>query len=163
MLHLLISSNSTIGQLRVNGDKPFGARDATPDNPATIDQASVDTGTSLIWLSEGPVKNYWSTVDKAIVNAEGYWQAPCDAKLPDLGIYIGDSGKDPKDERWVKIPGDHLRFGQPLEGNFCIGGLQKVQKPGQVNILGALFLNSYYGIFDQTTDPARFGWAPIKV
>ncbi|KAL4731906.1 hypothetical protein ACLX1H_000902 [Fusarium chlamydosporum] len=128
-------------------------------------KAIADTGTSLIWLPSDINEAYYSQVKGAKVDkAAGGWVFPCDTKLPDFTINIGDSNKG------VTVPGDYMNFA-PLEGPkpvgsgrkarrsdgsshsaTCFGGLQS-SSDSNLNIIGDIALKAAFVVFDADKTP----------
>ncbi|KAF2154806.1 acid protease [Myriangium duriaei CBS 260.36] len=109
-----------------------------------------DTGTSLMYLSPKIVALYYAKVSGAF-NSEsaGGWVFPCSAKLPAFQITIGTGEFD--------IGGTNLNAGL-VEGQWCFGGLQSDEGVGG-NLLGDVFLRAVFTVWDQSTTPARLGFA----
>lgn len=101
-------------------------------------------------MTDAVVSAYYSQVSGAQNTADGY-TFPCSATLPSLGVRIGASS-------YATIPGRLLNF-QTYSGSSCYGALQSVGA-GSQQILGDVFFNAYYGIFD--AGQPRFGFAAIK-
>ena len=89
-------------------------------NGQTIDipngKAIVDTGTSLMLVSDEMLIGYWNQVPDAQLSQEvGGVIFPCDSQLPDLQVAIGDSYV-------ATIPGEGLNFsnvGRDSTGTSC--------------------------------------------
>lgn len=87
-------------------------------------------------------------------NAGGY-TFPCSeaSNLPDFTIYISGVG--------FTIPGANINYA-PTDGSgvTCFGGLQSNAEIG-MNILGDLFINNFYVVFDFESEsaPSRVGFA----
>ncbi|KAM0316768.1 hypothetical protein ACHAPQ_011206 [Fusarium lateritium] len=124
-----------------------------------------DTGTSLIWLPEKVNKAYYAQVEGAKEDeTAGGYVFPCDTKLPDFTINIGDTG--------ITVPGSYMNFA-PLEGpeptepgkevkttktspGSCFGGLQS-SGSSDLNILGDIALKAAFVVFD--AEKTRIGFA----
>lgn len=111
-----------------------------------------DTGTTLILMSDSVVSNYYNAVSGASYDsAQGGYTFPCSATLPTLSIAIGSSG-------YATIPSSLMNFTPVSSGSStCFGSLQSVGSGSQA-ILGDVFFNAYYGVFDASGP--RFGYAP---
>lgn len=73
----------------------------------------LDTGTSILLLSDEVVKAYYEQVEGSRLDREiGGMVFPCDANLPDLGIVISDSYT-------ATIPGSLMIFSEAgSDGKF---------------------------------------------
>ncbi len=113
-----------------------------------------DTGTTLLYLPEDIVENYWLTVPGAVLYV-WYWVFlfPCGTKLPDFSYKVEGS--------MVTVPGDYLDYGfiGTIEDvRYCYGGLQSSFVLGGFNIHGDMGLKSSLVVFDQGN--MRLGFAP---
>ncbi|KAJ6256488.1 Penicillopepsin [Drechslerella dactyloides] len=111
--------------------------------------AIADTGTTLLLMSNSIVKKYYSKVKGAkLDNTQGGYTFPCNTKLNDLTVTVGDGQ--------ATIPGKYLNYAPVSEGSStCFGGLQGYD--GNMYIYGDIFLKAFYSIFDFGN--TRFGWA----
>ncbi|KAI1619938.1 aspergillopepsin I [Exophiala viscosa] len=107
--------------------------------------AIIDTGTSLMLVSDELVVAYWDTVQGAQVNAEaGGVIFPCNADLPDVQVAIGD--------HLATVSGANMNFASVGSDSqtgqqFCFGGLQSNQGL-EFSIYGDVFLRSQFVVFD---------------
>ncbi|UNI16378.1 hypothetical protein JDV02_002814 [Purpureocillium takamizusanense] len=114
----------------------------------------VDTGTTLMYVPENIVDQYWLPIPGAIL----YWWSwaylfPCDTKLPDFAYKVEGS--------MVTIPGEYLDHGfiGTLEGvRLCYGGLQSNRPLRGFSIHGDVALKSSLVVFDEGN--MRLGFAP---
>ncbi|KAL5114031.1 Aspartic protease snp2 [Pleosporales sp. CAS-2024a] len=118
---------------------------------AAINNAILDTGTTLILVDDSVVSNYYSQVNGAqLDNSQGGYTFPCDATLPDFAISVG--GVD------QTVPGQYINFA-PADGNTCFGGIQSNAGIGN-SIFGDVFLKSKYIVFDMNDNATpRAGFA----
>ncbi|KAI9724079.1 MAG: hypothetical protein M1812_000798 [Candelaria pacifica] len=109
-----------------------------------------DTGTSLILLNDAVVAAYYAQVPNASMNKQaGGYTFPCNTKLPDLGIGIGDTYT-------ATISGNLINFGN-VGGGACFGGVQG-NSAGDLQILGDVMFKSQFVVFD--AGQGRVGFAP---
>ncbi|EOA87041.1 uncharacterized protein SETTUDRAFT_135600 [Exserohilum turcica Et28A] len=93
-------------------------------NPQGSD-AIADTGTSLLLVDQQVAEAFYSQVKGAQLNAQvGGFIFPCNTKLPDMSVAIGDS-------YMAKIPGSQLNFAPVDRANTtCFGSVQGNQGAG---------------------------------
>ncbi|KAK2598101.1 hypothetical protein QQS21_005732 [Conoideocrella luteorostrata] len=109
-------------------------------------QATVDTGTSLLFLPDPLVSRYWSSVPGArnTSRVSGAYKFPCNETqhLPDLLFKL------PSTEHVLSIPGQYLDYG-PVETDpsFCWGGMQSAENM-KVTVLGDVMLKAVFVVFD---------------
>ncbi|OAA46306.1 endothiapepsin-like protein [Metarhizium rileyi] len=109
-------------------------------------QATVDTGTSLLFLPEPLVSRYWVDVPgvKKSDLLSGVYEFPCEGAqgLPDLLFKL------PKTEHVIRIPGPYLNYG-PLnkDPSLCWGGLQSSEGL-DATVLGDVMLKAIFVAFD---------------
>ncbi|KIX08226.1 uncharacterized protein Z518_02882 [Rhinocladiella mackenziei CBS 650.93] len=109
-------------------------------------KAIIDTGTSLMLVSDEMLVAYWTTVDGAQLSTDaGGIIFPCNTALPDLQVAIGDS-------YLATISGDGMNFANvgtdtQTGEEFCFGGLQSNQGLS-FSIYGDVFFKSQFVVFD---------------
>jgi len=114
--------------------------------PDASGSAIADTGTSLMIVDPAVVQMYWSQVNGAQNNdATGGIVFPCDSKLPDFQVAVGDT-------YMATIPGTLMNFAragtdQNTGTPFCFGGLQSNGGSG-LQIYGDVFFKSQFVVFD---------------
>ncbi|KAK6532057.1 Type I transmembrane sorting receptor [Orbilia ellipsospora] len=115
--------------------------------------AVLDTGTTLLFMSDQVVKNYYSKVSNSqYVAAQGGWTYPCSVTLPDLYVPFGNS--------FAKIPGTYLKYATlDSAGTTCFGALQSLGtgNSGLPYIYGDIFFKANYAVFDMQN--GRVGFA----
>lgn len=123
--------------------------------------AIMDTGTSLMVMSDDIVVPYYSQVTGAVNGTSGY-VFPCESKLPSFTVRVGSDGV-------FTVPAEYMNFGLASSvnttilasrsedtipsnstDNICYGSLQSSQTSGEdsLNILGGAFLKSTFVVFD---------------
>ncbi|EXJ94234.1 aspergillopepsin I [Capronia coronata CBS 617.96] len=112
-------------------------------------RAILDTGTSLMLVSDDMLVAYWNTVDGAQLSQEaGGVIFPCNTALPDLQVAIGNS-------HLATVKGDGMNFAEvgtdtQTGTDFCFGGLQSNQGL-PFSIYGDVFFKSQFVVFDGST------------
>ncbi|RDA82674.1 putative aspartyl protease [Ophiocordyceps camponoti-leonardi (nom. inval.)] len=131
--------NNSQGFWQFTSDK-FAVGDGQPQQSTAGAQAIADTGTTLILADSNIVKGYYSQVEGAQVDKSvGGFTVPCDAKLPDLMLAVGDN--------MARVGGDQMNFAPIEEGSTsCFGGMQAVP-PGTMGIYGDIFFKSNFVAF----------------
>lgn len=118
-------------------------------------QATVDTGTSLLFLPSPLASRYWAAVPGVTKEGElsGACKFPCAGAqdLPDLLFKL------PKTEHVIRIPGPYLNYGPvPEEPTLCWGGMQSSEDM-DVTVLGDVMLKAIFVAFD--VEKNRIGFA----
>ncbi|KAH7395084.1 aspartic peptidase domain-containing protein [Phaeosphaeria sp. MPI-PUGE-AT-0046c] len=129
------------------GDKVF-------ENPQASD-AIADTGTSLLLVDQQVADAYYSQVRGAQLNAQvGGFIYPCQSKLPDLSVAIGDT-------HMAKIPGNQITFAAVDKANTtCFGGVQGNQGAG-LQIFGDTMFKAQFVAFNGGNQSLGFGQKPL--
>ena len=113
-------------------------------------QATLDTGTSLMFLPDPLASRYWLSVpgvrtSRSSDGLGGAYMFPCDQArlLPDLLFKLPGS-----DNRIIRVPGQYLNYG-PLESepSYCWGGMQSAREL-DVTVLGDVMLKAVIVAFD---------------
>ncbi|KAL1633813.1 hypothetical protein SLS56_002692 [Neofusicoccum ribis] len=121
--------------------KSFAIDGQKVDNP-TGNDAIADTGTSLLLVDDNVAQQYYSKVQGAVndPNAGGFTY-PCDAKLPDMAVAIGDN-------YMAVIPGDQVTFAAVDQANTtCFGGVQGNQG-SSLQIYGDTMFKAQFVVFN---------------
>ena len=117
-------------------------------------RATIDTGTTLMFLPDVLSNMYWFSipgmrVDPRLSNAYTF---PCNIakNLPALKFKL------PKTQHVLTIPGPYLNYG-PVEGDtdYCWGGMQSADGL-DVTILGDIMLKAVFVAFDLDTNRVGF-------
>jgi len=117
--------------------------------------AILDTGTSLLMMSDKAVRTYWNQVPGAGYSADQLaYIFPCNSTLPDLILKIGGgSGAS-----MATVPGQFMNYGATnSDGSICYGALQSRGSAG-MNIYGDVFFKANFVVFDK--GKMRVGVAP---
>lgn len=102
--------------------------------------AIADTGTSLLVVDDNVAQAYYSKVQGAQNDANaGGFTFPCDAKLPDLSVAMGDSYQ-------AVIPGSEITFAN-VDQQTCFGAVQGNGGQG-LQIFGDTMFKAQYVVFD---------------
>jgi len=125
--------------------------------------AVVDTGSSLWMVPDTMARAYWAQVP-GTKNSGGNFVFPCNAKLPDVKVYIGN--------KHVVVPGENMNYQKPkgLSGGKCLGGISGMTiKKGATSakmpfaLFGDVFLKSVYTVFEHKPGQSpRLGFASGK-
>lgn len=130
----------------VDVDNSQGFWAFTPDDS---DAGIADTGTTLMYLGDDTVSNYYQQVSGAQQD-QGLYVFDCSTELPDYTVTI--SGTQ------FTVPGSNMNMGDDGNGN-CLGGIQSDDQIGQA-IYGDVFLKSVFAVFDLGTQGSpRLGFA----
>lgn len=131
--------------------------------------AIADTGTSLLYLPEQVVEDYYSQTGASYDSSQGGYTFDCSEDIPDITINIGGYN--------AVVPGSFIKYAPLWESspskfmqflpNFnctnafvflaCFGGIQSSAKIG-FSIFGDVFLKSQFVVFDGSPSP-RLGFA----
>lgn len=132
----------------------FAVGDQKFDNPGAS-QAIADTGTSLLLVDQAVAEAYYSKVQGAQLNQQvGGFIYPCDAKLPDISVAVGDSGA------MATIPGNQVNFATVDQANTtCFGGVQGNQGAG-LQIYGDTLFKAQLVAFNGGNQSLGFGAKP---
>lgn len=137
-------------------------------------EAIVDTGTTLLYLPDNVVDDYYDRVSSASYNNDqGGYTFPCGTTLPSITLTIGSYS--------AVVPGPFIQYApidkasqsefagieMPKQGSWvctdvicllaCFGGIQSNTGIG-FSILGDIFLKSQFVVFDGSDSP-RLGFA----
>ncbi|KAM0469972.1 hypothetical protein ACHAPX_010227 [Trichoderma viride] len=118
-------------------------------------KATIDTGTTLMFLPDNLASGYWFTVpgmkmDQRLANAFTF---PCEVAkdLPNLMLKI------PGSDRTLTIPGSYLNYGPvEIDPSYCWGGMQSAEDLS-VTVIGDIMLKALYLAFD--LERGRVGFA----
>nr|AAQ73634.1 endothiapepsin-like protein [Epichloe festucae] len=123
-------------------------------------QATIDTGTSLMFLPDPLASRYWLSIPGVQSSASPLSKAymfPCSQadSLPDLLFKL------PSTEHVLRIPGTYLNYG-PINSDpsLCWGGMQSAQDM-DVTVLGDVMLKAVFVAFD--VDKNKIGLANKKL
>lgn len=131
----------------------FSVNGKVVNNPGAS-QAIADTGTSLLLVDQNVAEAYYSQVKGAQLNAQvGGFIYPCNTKLPDMAVAIGDS-------YMAKIPGNQITFATVDKANTtCFGGIQGNQGAG-LQIYGDTMFKAQLVAFNGGNQSVGFGEKP---
>lgn len=115
------------------------------------DTGVMDTGTSLLLISDDAVTAYYANVPSAqFSDADGAWEFDCGETLPDFSMTF--SGYK------ATVPGSYLTYAT-ISDSTCYGGIQS-RGNLDFSLFGDIFLKSQYVVYDMTTGSPRLGLAP---
>ncbi|KAI3324383.1 acid protease [Xylariaceae sp. AK1471] len=124
------------------GSEQFAVDGGNAQTSVAGNQAIADTGTTLLLADPAVASAYYQQVQGAQNDTQqGGFTIPCDAKLPDLQLAVGDSAM-------ATIKGADLNFA-PVDANgqTCFGGLQAGQSGG-LQVYGDIFFKSNFVVFN---------------
>ncbi|GAM90331.1 hypothetical protein ANO11243_083740 [Dothideomycetidae sp. 11243] len=127
-----------------------GAYSINGQSGSSIGSAIADTGTTLLYVPDDAVNDYYSNIGSA-QNSDQYggYIFDCSETLPDFSVRIGSGTST--------VPGSYINFQDNGDGT-CFGGLQSNDGIG-LTIFGDIFLKSQLVVFDQTQGSPRLGFA----
>ncbi|KAG6148039.1 hypothetical protein E4U28_005426 [Claviceps purpurea] len=122
-------------------------------------QATLDTGTSLMFLPDALASRYWHSIPGVRGNStlSLAYKFPCAqaSTLPDLMFKL------PGTEHVIRVPGPYLNYGTiDSEPGYCWGGMQSALSLG-VSVLGDVMLKAIFVVFDVQNN--RIGLANKKL
>lgn len=156
------SSTFTFGHYTAPDDKDFTWLDADPKSlwwdislNRTFMQgswfeapfkATLDTGTSLMFLPNSHVLRYWASVPGSRMGTwereEKAYMFPCNlTSLPELAFDLGGGHE-------IHVPGKMMNFTADEDSGFCWGGLQSESSFPMDGLLGDVFLHAVHAAFD---------------
>ncbi|KAI9726246.1 MAG: Type I transmembrane sorting receptor [Cirrosporium novae-zelandiae] len=108
---------------------------------STVSEYSiVDTGTTLIYVSDTIVNAYYKKVTGSEYDrSEEAYVFPCSADLPDLVLGFGTYKST--------VPGEYLNYAS-LGSGYCYGGIQSNSGLG-LSIFGDVWIKSQYVVFNK--------------
>ncbi|TLD04220.1 uncharacterized protein PgNI_12138 [Pyricularia grisea] len=142
----------------------YAIGNATASNLTTAYMTGVvDTGTTLMYLDQPIVQEYYSNIAGSRYDANlTAWLFPCNQKkpLPDFSFGVGDA----PDVTLITVPGRY--FNWSVHDNVtweCYGGLQEAYdyKGGKLSLFGSVAMKAAYIIFEDNRPASepRIGWA----
>ncbi|RBA21792.1 hypothetical protein FPRO05_00141 [Fusarium proliferatum] len=118
----------------------------------TVGEVLVDCGTSLVYLPEAVVNDYYSHIKGYKLLEGGSRTFPCNSTIPDFHFKI--------DSTTLSIPGRDVNYTvyDPAE-RTCVGAIQ-TQLNSKYSVLGNLFMRNYYVVHSQEEATPKLGFAP---
>jgi hypothetical protein len=147
-----VAANTTLGFWAVTVDS-MRVGDSGPSLGAT--EGIVDTGTTLLLMSQDVVEAYYGQVPSAQFDPRNMgFMFDCNAELPSLHFSIGAAD--------FEIPGELINFA-PVDmlGRGCFGGLQTRPDEIPFDILGDVFLKAVFTVFHGGNQQLGFAKKPI--
>ncbi|SPJ86889.1 probable aspartic proteinase precursor [Fusarium torulosum] len=124
---------------------------AFTDSKKTIGEVIVDSGTSLVYLPEAVVKDYYSHIKGYELQQGGSYTFPCNSDIPDF--HFKTAGMT------LSIPGRDVNYTtyDPTRG-ICAGGITTLLNK-RYSVLGNLFMKNYYVVHSQEKATPELGFA----
>ncbi|KAI1059097.1 hypothetical protein LB507_004158, partial [Fusarium sp. FIESC RH6] len=117
----------------------------------TIGEVIVDSGTSLVYLPEAVVNDYYSHIKGYKLTDGRSHTFPCNGTIPDF--HFKTEGMT------LTIPGRDVNYTiYDPNVNTCAGGIT-TQLNGKYSVLGNLFMKNYYVIHSQEETTPKLGFA----
>ncbi|KAK6508892.1 Type I transmembrane sorting receptor [Arthrobotrys musiformis] len=116
--------------------------------------AVLDTGTTLLLMSEKVVKNYYSKVPSSVYDIKrGGWVFPCSSTIPELQVPFGDAFAIISPKYMI-----HTTFTSQSKELLCFGSLQSLGETRShlPYIYGDSFFKANYVIFDMKNSKVGF-------
>ncbi len=123
---------------------------------ATPKEVIVDTGTTILFISDEAVDTYFEKVPGANYSSQEYgYLVPCNQTPPDLTIELGDKAGNTVS---TTIPGEYIIYAH-VSDEMCYAGVQSLGAFTSLEgILGDIFLKSSFSVFD--IGKKKYGIAP---
>jgi aspergillopepsin I len=124
---------------------------AFTDGKETVGEVIVDSGTSLVYLPEAVVKDYYSHIKGYKFQEGGSHTFPCNSDIPDF--HFKTAGMT------LSIPGRDVNYTtyDPTRG-ICAGGITTLLNK-RYSVLGNLFMKNYYVVHSQEKATPELGFA----
>ena len=114
------------------------------------DRGVMDTGTSLLLLSNDTASQYYAKVSSAAWNSvDQAWEYDCSETLPDFSMSFSGYA--------AIVPGSYINYAN-IDSTKCYGGIQP-RGDLSFSLFGDIFLKSQYVVYDQTAGNPRLGLA----
>lgn len=116
-----------------------------------IGDVIIDSGTSLIYLPDSVVKDYYSHIKGYKLQEEGSYTFPCNATIPDLKFKIENTA--------LTVPGRAINYTvYDPDQRICAGAVNP-QLNMRYSVLGSLFMKYYYVIHSREEAAPKMGFA----
>jgi hypothetical protein len=107
-------------------------------------------GTPVIIGDSDNVGDFYDRIPGSQLVEDGMYTVPCDADIPPISFYIG--GRE--------FPLMKFKYIEQDQGSTrCLGAIREEEDP-ETWVLGAIFMTSYYTVFD--LGKAQVGFATLK-
>ncbi|KAF4454161.1 putative aspartic proteinase precursor [Fusarium austroafricanum] len=121
------------------------------DSKKKVGEVIVDSGTSLVYLPDAVVKDYYSHIKGYKFQQGGTHTFPCNSSIPNLNFKIEGTT--------LSVPGRDVNYTvyDPAQG-ICAGGIT-TQLNNKYSVLGNLFMRNYYVVHSQEEATPKLGFA----
>ncbi|KAF5656973.1 hypothetical protein FCIRC_13407 [Fusarium circinatum] len=117
-----------------------------------VGEVIVDSGTTLVYLPEAVVNDYYSHIKGYKLQEGGSRTFPCNSTVPDFHFKI--------DSTTLSIPGRDVNYTVYDRANRICGGAISTQLNSKYSVLGNLFMKNYYVVHSQEEATPKLGFAP---
>ncbi|KAF5588321.1 uncharacterized protein FSUBG_11536 [Fusarium subglutinans] len=117
-----------------------------------VGEVIVDSGTTLVYLPETVVNDYYSHIKGYKLQEGGSRTFPCNSTVPDFHFKI--------DSTTLTIPGRDVNYTVYDRANRICGGAISTQLNSKYSVLGNLFMKNYYVVHSQEDATPKLGFAP---
>ncbi|KAF5620233.1 hypothetical protein F52700_11553 [Fusarium sp. NRRL 52700] len=117
----------------------------------TVGEVIVDSGTSLVYLPDTVVNDYYKQIKGYKLDDSGS-TFPCNAAIPDFHFKI--------DSTTLTIPGRDVNYTVIDPVKRICGGAIATKLNGKYSVLGNLFMRNYYVVHSQEEATPKLGFAP---
>ncbi|EXK82502.1 hypothetical protein FOQG_13213 [Fusarium oxysporum f. sp. raphani 54005] len=116
-----------------------------------VGEVIVDSGTSLVYLPEAVVNDYYSHIKGYEFQQRGTRTFPCNSTIPDFHFKI--------DSTTLSIPGRDVNYTVYDPANRLCAGAITTQLNSKYSVLGNLFMRNYYVVHSQEEAMPKLGFA----
>ncbi|KAF5558983.1 hypothetical protein FMEXI_178 [Fusarium mexicanum] len=117
-----------------------------------VGEVIVDSGTTIVYLPEAVVNDYYSHIKGYKLTEGGSRTFPCNSTVPDFHFKI--------DSTTLSIPGRDVNYTVYDRANRICSGAISSQLNSKYSVLGNLFMKNYYVVHSQEEATPRLGFAP---
>ncbi|KAL5115016.1 hypothetical protein ACEQ8H_007057 [Pleosporales sp. CAS-2024a] len=118
---------------------------------ATVGQVIVDSGTSLVYLPDAVVNDYYSQIAGYSLTQGGSRIFPCNSTVPDLHLKIGQGT--------VTVFGRDVNFATYDKSKGLCSGAITSSLNMKYSVLGNLFMRNYYVVHSREDSTPQMGFA----
>ncbi|EWZ85723.1 hypothetical protein FOWG_10821 [Fusarium oxysporum f. sp. lycopersici MN25] len=116
-----------------------------------VGEVIVDSGTSLVYLPEAVVNDYYSHIKGYELQQGGTRTFPCNSTIPDFHFKV--------DSTTLSIPGRDVNYTVYDPANRICAGAITTQLNSKYSVLGNVFMRNYYVVHNQEEATPKLGFA----